>query len=244
MYLLIDIGNTRIKWQQRDDKDIVLTDSILVEDFIDIDFSVIKSVEKIMISNVNHSIVLDKLKEILSTFKCPIIEATSVSNEYLMNDYEDQNTLGIDRWLVALGAWKLYQRPLLVINAGTAITIDLVDLDKESKAHFKGGMILPGVAISLGILNNSTNLINTEIGQSHYPSLNTKDAVTTGIMTSIQGAVNLVCRKLPSSLPILLTGGDANLIYKQSEEDWKSRIKLEDNLIFEGLMFFIKAPHK
>mgnify|MGYP000453955803 CR=1 FL=1 len=59
MYLLIDIGNTRIKWQQRDDKHIELTDSILVEDFMDIDFSVIKSVEKIMISNVNHSIVLD-----------------------------------------------------------------------------------------------------------------------------------------------------------------------------------------
>ena len=35
-------------------------------------------------------------------------------------------------------------------------------------------MILPGVAISLGILNNSTNLIDTEIGQSQYPSLNTK----------------------------------------------------------------------
>ena len=52
-------------------------------------------------------------------------------------------------------------------------------------------MILPGIAISLGILNNSTNLIDTEIGQSHYPSLNTKDAVTTGILTSIQGAVNL-----------------------------------------------------
>ena len=171
MYLLIDIGNTRIKWQQRDDKDILLTDSILVEEFMDIDFSSIKSIEKIIISNVNHSIVLDKLKEILSKFKCPIIEATPISNEYLINDYEDHKTLGIDRWLTALGAWKLYQRPLLVINAGTAITIDLVELDKESKAHFKGGMILPGVAISLAVLNNSTNLIDTEIGKSHYPSL-------------------------------------------------------------------------
>ncbi len=99
-------------------------------------------------------------------------------------------------------------------------------------------MILPGIAISLAVLNNSTNLIDTEIGKNHYPSINTADAVTTGIFTSIQGAVNLVCRKLPSSLPILLTGGDANLIYKQSEEDWKSRIKLEDDLIFEGLMFY------
>ena len=66
MYLLIDIGNTRIKWQQRDDKDIKLTGSILVEEFMDIDFSTIKTVEKIIISNVNHSIVMDKLKEILS----------------------------------------------------------------------------------------------------------------------------------------------------------------------------------
>ena len=82
------------------------------------------------------------------------------------------------------------------------------------------------------------NLIDTEIGQSQYPSSNTKDAVTTGIMTSIQGAVNLVCKKLPSSLPILLTGGDANLIYEQSEVDWKSRIKIEEDLIFEGLLFF------
>ena len=239
MYLLIDIGNTRIKWQQRDVNNILLTDSILVEEFMDIYFSSIKSVDKIIVSNVNHSIVLDKLKEILSKFKCPIIETSTDSNEYLINDYDDSTLLGVDRWIAALGAWKLYQKRLLIINAGTAITVDLIDLDKNNKAHFKGGMILPGIAISLAVLNNSTNLIDTEIGKSQYPSLNTKDAVTTGIMMSIQGAVNLVCRKLPSSLPILLTGGDANLIYEQSEEDWKSRIKLEDGLIFEGLMFYL-----
>tara|TARA_B100000482_G_C12611995_1_gene299442 strand:+ start:3707 stop:4426 length:720 start_codon:yes stop_codon:yes gene_type:complete len=238
MYLLIDIGNTRIKWQHRDDKNIIASNYILVEEFMDLDFSSIKSIEKIIMSNVSHSVVLDKMKEILAVFKCPIIEATSDSNDYLINDYEDCKTLGVDRWMAALGAWKLYQRPLLIINAGTAITIDLINLDQKDKAHFKGGMILPGIAISLGILNNSTNLIDTEIGKSHYPSLNTKDAVTTGVMTSIQGAVNLVCKKLPSSLPILLTGGDANLIYEQSEVDWKSRIKIEKDLIFEGLLFF------
>jgi len=238
MYLLIDIGNTRIKWQHRDEKNIILSGSILVENFMDIDFSTIKSIDKIIIANVNSSIVLDKMREILNVFKCPIIEASTDSNKYLINDYEDIKMLGVDRWMSALGAWKLYQRSLLIINAGTAITIDLIDLDQKDKAHFKGGMILPGIAISLGVLNNSTNLIDTEIGQSQYPSLNTKDAVTTGIMTSIQGAVNLVCRKLPSSLPILLTGGDANLIYELAEDDWKSRIKLEDDLIFEGLLFY------
>jgi len=239
MYLLIDIGNTRIKWQYRDEKNVISSNSVLVENFMDIDLTEIKSLKKVIVSNVNHSVVLDKVKENLSHFDCLIIEVTSESNEYLINDYTDQLTLGVDRWLTAMGAWKIYGEDSIVINAGTAITIDLIQIDQERNVHFRGGMILPGIAISLGILNNSTNLIDTEIGQSQYPSLNTKDAVTTGILTSIQGAVNLVCKKLPSDLPILLTGGDADLIYDQSEEDWKSRIKIESNLIFEGLMFYV-----
>ena len=239
MYLLIDIGNTRIKWQYRDEKNVISSNSVLVENFMDIDLTEIKSLKKVIVSNVNHSVVLDKVKENLSHFDCLIIEVTSESNEYLINDYTDQLTLGVDRWLTAMGAWKIYGEDLIVINAGTAITIDLIQIDQKRNAHFSGGMILPGIAISLGILNNSTNLIDTEIGQSQYPSLNTKDAVTTGILTSIQGAVNLVCKKLPSDLPILLTGGDADLIYDQSEEDWKSRIKIESNLIFEGLMTYL-----
>ena len=239
MYLLIDIGNTRIKWQYRDEEKIILSNSILVESFMDIDLTEIKSLKKVVVSNVNHSVVLDKLKENLSRFDCPIIEVNSESNSDLINDYTDSLTLGVDRWLTALGAWKTYGEDLIVINAGTAITVDLIQKDKKNYAHFRGGMILPGIAISLGILNNSTNLIDTELGNSVYPSLNTKDAVTTGILTSIQGAVNLVCKKLPSNLPILLTGGDAYLIYEQSEEDWKSRIKLESNLIFDGLMYYV-----
>lgn len=235
----MDIGNTRIKWQYRDEKNVISSNSVLVENFIDIDLTEIKSLKKVIVSNVNHSVVLDKVKENLSHFDSLIIEVTSDSNEYLINDYTDQSTLGVDRWLTAMGAWKIYGEDLIVINAGTAITIDLIQIDQKRNAHFSGGMILPGIAISLGILNNSTNLIDTEIGQSQYPSLNTKDAVTTGILTSIQGAVNLVCKKLPSDLPILLTGGDADLIYDQSEEDWKSKIKIESNLIFEGLMTYL-----
>ena len=239
MYLLIDIGNTRIKWQYRDDETILNSDSMMVEDFMGINFSDLQSVKKVLISNVSHAVVLDKIKDSVAIFDCPIIEAKSQSNHVLINDYTDTLTLGVDRWLTALGAWKKHQKPLLVINAGTAITIDLIDLDSQEKPHFKGGMILPGVAISLAILNDSTSLIDVEIGATKYPSVNTTDAVTTSIFTSIQGAVNLVCKKLPATLPILLTGGDAVLIYEQSDDEWKSRIKLEDDLIFEGLMLYI-----
>ena len=239
MYLLIDIGNTRIKWQHRNYETILNSGSMMVEDFMDIDLSDLQSVKKVLISNVSHAVVLDKIKDSVAIFDCPIIEAKSQSNHVLINDYEDALTLGVDRWLTALGAWKKYQKSLLVINAGTAITIDLIDLDEQKRPHFKGGMILPGVAISLAILNDSASLIDVEIGVSKYPSINTTDAVTTGIFASIQGAVNLVCKKFPTTLPVLLTGGDADLIYEQSYDEWRSRLKLETNLIFEGLMFDI-----
>tara|TARA_B100000035_G_C21031902_1_gene568940 strand:- start:581 stop:1300 length:720 start_codon:yes stop_codon:yes gene_type:complete len=239
MYLLIDIGNTRIKWQHRDQKNILLSNDILVENFMDIDFSQIESLKKILVSNVNHKIVLEKVKKSLTRFNCPLIEVDAQSSDIMINNYEDISQLGVDRWLTALGAWRRYEESLLVINAGTAITIDLIELDKNKKLYFRGGMILPGIAISLAMLNSSTNLIDTELGKNSFPSLNTTDAVTTGIFTSIQGAVNLVRKQFSSSLPILLTGGDAHLIYEQADEDWKSRTKLEDDLLFDGLEMYI-----
>ena len=47
MYLLIDIGNTRIKWQHRDEKNIISSNSVLVENFMDIDLTEIKSLKKV-----------------------------------------------------------------------------------------------------------------------------------------------------------------------------------------------------
>ena len=137
MYLLIDIGNTRVKWQQRDEINIISSDSVLVENFMDIDLKEIKTLKKVIVSNVNHSIVLDKLKENLIHFHCPIVEVTSESSEELINDYTDQKTLGVDRWLAAMGAWKIYGEDVIVINAGTAITIDLIQIDQKRKAHFR-----------------------------------------------------------------------------------------------------------
>ena len=93
MHLLIDIGNTRIKWQYRDEKNIILSNSVLVENFMDIDLTEIKSLKKVLVSNVNHSVVLDKLKQNLSHFDCPVIEVTSESNKDLINDYTDRQLL-------------------------------------------------------------------------------------------------------------------------------------------------------
>ena len=55
MYLLIDIGNTRIKWQHRGNENILDSSSMMVEDFMDIDFSDLQSVKKVFISNNDYN---------------------------------------------------------------------------------------------------------------------------------------------------------------------------------------------
>ena len=50
MYLLIDIGNTRIKWQYQDEKIVISSNSVLVENFMDIDLTEIKSLKKVIVS--------------------------------------------------------------------------------------------------------------------------------------------------------------------------------------------------
>jgi pantothenate kinase type III len=100
-------------------------------------------------------------------------------------------------------------------------------------------MILPGIHLSLSALNHSTKNINALLGKSDYPASNTDDSVTTGILYSIMGAVNLVCRTRKPEIPILLTGGGADWIYKHADKDWRSRIKLKENLLFDGMRAYI-----
>jgi type III pantothenate kinase len=125
--------------------------------------------------------------------------------------------LGIDRALVGWGAWQRSAGAVLVADAGTALSLTLVD----SGGAFCGGRIMAGAALQLHSLNQATNalpevflpegdLLTTEI----WPQ-NTKAAMSVGVM---QGLAAALCRSY-SQMPLLfsgaklwLTGGDAELL--------------------------------
>ena len=74
------------------------------------------------------------------------------------NGYARPAQLGADRWAALVGAWNQERRPCLVVNAGTALTIDVLLEDPERPGHgyFAGGCILPGFDLMRGALNRHT----------------------------------------------------------------------------------------
>ena len=152
----------------------------------------------------------------------------------LINRYRTPDTLGYDRIAAAVGAYTIYpEKNVLVIDAGTAITYDLV----TSGGEYLGGNISPGMAIRFKSLNKYTNrlpLLEPSIEEPPLLGSSTKEAIQSGIINGIlfelDGFIEGVSRLHPE-LKVVLTGGDA----KYFEGKLKSSIFVHLNLNLIGL---------
>ncbi|GBF80240.1 pantothenate kinase [Aphanothece sacrum] len=151
-------------------------------------------------------------------------------------------TMGIDRALAILGAGEIYGFPCLVIDAGTALTLTGVDSDRS----LIGGAILPGLKLQFqSLATKAAALPNVNLPDS-LPlrwSINTPDAITSGILYTILGGIKTFIddwlKKYPSS-QIILTGGDSQLLlsyFKQEYFKTSEKLKQNKNLIFWGILF-------
>lgn len=176
-------------------------------------------------------------------------------------DVEFPEKVGIDRILAAYAArcWreqsdnaKLFVNSsrFLVVDAGSAITVDLVG----GEGQFAGGAIFPGLgALAESLARISSNLPKVptqEISFAVYPGKNTEEALSAGIYWGAVGAIrqfrqivhfSLVDADLPSRVPIFLTGGDAeslssgvSLFQKDLHDDGDELIILPD-LVLSGI---------
>ncbi|PVY76206.1 type III pantothenate kinase [Cupriavidus alkaliphilus] len=86
----------------------------------------------------------------------------------LANGYREPTQLGVDRWVGAVGAHRWLPRDtLLVVTAGTATTLDIVTVTEAGGARFEGGLILPGLALMLGTLaRNTAQLPALDVGEA------------------------------------------------------------------------------
>lgn len=127
-------------------------------------------------------------------------------------DYPER--VGLDRLAAALAANALRDgRPTIVVDAGTAITVDLV----SAEGAFEGGVILSGFRLSAQALAGGTNLLPlaTFTGQDQPPPVvgkNTEAAIRSGLFWGAVGAVREVIERMSADLPqvphVFVTGGD------------------------------------
>ncbi|MBQ9137623.1 MAG: type III pantothenate kinase [Alistipes sp.] len=150
-------------------------------------------------------------------------------------DY-NRATLGTDRIAAAVGAVEIYgaDSPMMIIDAGTAITVDVVE-----GGVFRGGIISPGVDMRFEALNEKTAtlpLCSPKVLSGELPQVghNTEDAIIFGVMQSVfyevKGYIEAFCEKNNKNL-IIFIGGDAEYFVNQI----KSAIFAGRKLIYSGL---------
>lgn len=155
------------------------------------------------------------------------------------------STLGIDRALALLGAGQIWGFPILVIDAGTALTFTGADANK----YLLGGAILPGLGLQLATLTEKTGQLPTVQLPQQLPqryALNTQEAIQSGVIYTLVAGIKDFIEAWWRDFPqgnVVMTGGDRQLLvnYMRSQfPEIGERLILEQNLIFWGMRNIIK----
>ncbi|MDP1644601.1 MAG: type III pantothenate kinase [Thiobacillus sp.] len=127
----------------------------------------------------------------------------------IKNTYLNPRQLGVDRWMGLIAARRRIREPVLVVSVGTAMTVDALSAD----GVFLGGVIVPGVSLMRQALQQGTARVADAAGHWQAFPRTTADAVQSGIMAALCGAIQLQHARLAEAAGTaphcLLTGGDA-----------------------------------
>ena len=254
--LLIDVGNTRLKWavapNHEDASSDFITQGFSVHDSLNQltqlnvfdQLSKNQVIEKIICSSVISEDKTLALKKHCQTImpKAAWFQINGASAiKYLGSQYEQPQQLGSDRRAMALGAHHMFpNKNILVISAGTATTIDLI-----TPTHHMGGWIIPGMALMTNALNLNTaqlpNVLTNKEGSALKIGTNTHDGIYQGILASHIGAITMAQeyaknQKMTLDL-MMITGGHAkNLIDHLKDSGSPSMVHHEEQLVLKGLL--------
>jgi type III pantothenate kinase len=234
MLLLIDAGNTRVKWA------LAAPGAPAGEWYAagaalhaDLDAAGARwhgqGVTKAIVSNVAGAAVRARLAALLHPI-APEWFASSAARAGLVNGYRDPERLGCDRFAAAIGARALAPgQALIAATCGTATTVDAISRD----GRFVGGMILPGLALMAGALAQNTAQLPQAAPGARPPPLfadNTNDAIVSGCLSAQAGAIERAVAAQAGALCIL-SGGAAPYIAPSLE----CVHRLVDNIVLVGL---------
>jgi len=160
----------------------------------------------------------------------PWLPQTPAECAGLRNSYAEPARMGIDRWLAMLGARARHAGRVCVVDAGSALTIDLVD----ASGRHEGGYIIPGTRLMERALLLDTGKVRFDENAEFrlQPGTSTAEAVRHGIALAQAGAVRLALSRAGDPAPALLVcGGDGELLCELLGRDAQHA----PDLVFEGL---------
>jgi type III pantothenate kinase len=188
--------------------------------------------QRAMACNVAGSAVAADIAAILGRLAIPLAWlASSECRGEVRNGYDRPEQLGADRWAALIGARQLHAGACLVVGAGTATTVDLLTAD----GVFRGGLILPGLALMRRSLAGAAAQLPDARGRHHEVPRNTDDAIVSGAIEATVGAIERIYRRIVGqpTPACLLTGGAA----AELEPHLQLPLRRIDDLVLQGLLF-------
>jgi len=236
MNLLVDIGNSRLKWGWAKDRQIISGSPLINQQVNQATlhdlWRQIPEPDRLVVACVGARDQLEQVRKIAALL-WPAIKVTTVISQAnafgVINSYLQPEKLGVDRWLSLIAARKQYQNAICVVDCGTAITIDLLAAD----GHHQGGFIAPGLTLMKKSLAEGTCKLSFDNTEHDFePANNTEAAIYNGTLAACCGLIEHVLSAQAENIRLILTGGDALTIAGQL--DVVSVI--DQDLVLRGLL--------
>lgn len=229
--VLIDVGNTNAKFCLVEGEKYQLLP-------FDQAITALSKVKSVAIASVADNEQANSLVEIAKTKNIEVVEANVASESFgIKCGYGNYQNLGIDRWLAVVAAEAMLPNTnVVIVDAGTAMTIDFLTADKN---HL-GGWIVPGLDLmKSAIIEKAPKVFGEKKVESEQFGTDTPSAVTNGCFFTCVGAIQLAVsflhKKTSSPVTLLLTGGNR----KQLAEFIELEKVVDEFLVFKGLNRFL-----
>ena len=244
MILVVDIGNTRIKWACVSGPGLVDPGEAVHER---VPGTALDSLAEASPGRPDRVVAVNVAGEGFgAAFTDMVKRHWNLSPEFVTTEhrahgvrcaYADPSRMGSDRWVALIAGYRLASGAACVIDAGTAVTLDAVD----SRGHHLGGLILAGSRVIATALDRQTSGIGETLGRSRpgrgaaVLGASTDEAVAKGAMLGLAGALDralsAIAVELDEQPAIYLTGGDATRLSPWLETSCEYR----PHLVLEGL---------
>ena len=241
--MVIDSGNTSVKWGLYDGSNWLIEGNVAQDSSLLLHqaWQNLPKPQSIMVSNVADIRSKATLAKLLSCWEVKPIWITALEYQCgVRNNYTDPSLLGSDRWAALIAAWELKRQGCLVIDVGTAMTVDTL----SDKGEFLGGIIVPGLELMKKTLTTNNALLQFQEGRfCDYPN-NTSDAIQSGAIQALVGAIERMSALLTIRLGhipecIICGGGSQQLVSK-----FNMNTIVVNNLVLQGLVLIANENSK